>query len=185
MSQRALRTAVDGDSYEKYIACGKEALARLLDHPQVRNCPEMRGRTGCCIYLCPVDEPRHTIVWHLIGQVPEDKRDKYFAHAQEKPHRLAKHHYLMLSYECRNEAYLQYGGAIRGEKYFHGVSGLTEDADEMLALLNAHLFRDIDLRKVRDYLDRRNALEMTLHDGTKIPLKPNAFAGILYDLNNV
>ena len=93
------------------------------------------GRTGA--YFCLADVKTGLPIMVLsIGSVSPEKGEKYLANCIEKTKRLAAHPEQLSSWESRDPAKNQWGGAVRGN-YIYSLSGLPELGDEavMLALM--------------------------------------------------
>ena len=111
-------------------------------------------------YLTLMEAVNGEIVFTLpFGEIPEEKREKYYELSQEKATRLFSQVIMHLpnghttSYESRNEEENKYGGAV----YLHGYStsiilsfsGMPELIDEaMMLVLADKLARDIRLNQI-------------------------------------
>lgn len=97
---------------------------------------EWAGRSGA--YLCIADASSGLPLFiALVGEVPDDKGEKYLVFCQEKARRLAAYREHQTSYESRDPGQNKWGGAVRGGEFIFSMSGLPELGDEavMLALL--------------------------------------------------
>lgn len=94
------------------------------------------------VYLCLADSSGFPLVISAIGEVPEDKRQRYFDLCQEKALRLANNANHLSSYQTRNPEKDLWGGAIRcqEEGLIISCSGLPELADESLVMAIARDF---------------------------------------------
>ena len=100
--------------------------------------PEYERRAGgyfCLSTVCYSNAPLRVM---MVGDPPADKRAKYFELCIEKANRLIANglgpQQHKLSWQSRNEAYDQWGGAVRWGDYVFSFSGLPELADEALML---------------------------------------------------
>ncbi len=107
-------------------------------------------------WLCVIDtrkDPYGRVVLHQqIGEVPTEKVDRYKLLSLEKAQRLIRYPDHRTSYETRNPACMQYGGAIRVNGCIISFSGLPEVWDEILVLFAAwehHLTGASILQQVR------------------------------------
>lgn len=109
----------------------------------------MNGINGEIIFTIP------------FGEIPEDKRERYFKNSQEKANRLFSQinasSFLnghTSSYQSRNPDEQKYGGAIHLNGHSTSIilsfSGMPELIDEAMMLVLANkLVKDIELRNVR------------------------------------
>ena len=69
-----------------------------------------------------------------VGDVPEEKAEKYFSLCQEKARRLTKHLDHMSSWQSRVPDQEKWGGAVRMHDSILSFSGLPELGDEAIML---------------------------------------------------
>lgn len=107
-------------------------------------------------WICIVDtreDPSGRMILHQqVGQVSDEKVAKYRTFSLEKAQRLINRPDDRTSFQSRNEAAQQYGGAIRFKDYIISFSGLPELWDEALVLFIAwvyHLADGIPLGELR------------------------------------
>ncbi len=93
-------------------------------------------RTGFYLTVYDLFKPQAPALVRVIGEVPADKRSKYWFFSGEKPGRLIlnrdKGH--RSSWQSRNPDEDEWGGAALGETLAIGVSGLPELDDESVSL---------------------------------------------------
>jgi len=94
-------------------------------------------RTGAVLTIVGVSEESLFELRCMLGTAPADKRAKYWAFSMEKAQRLLAHPNHDSSFESRNEAELQYGGAVRAQTCIISLSGLPEKWDEAVTLVLA------------------------------------------------
>jgi hypothetical protein len=99
---------------------------------------DLKDRDGGC--LSYGTQEGKILFIEKIREVSPEKVEKYHSLAPEKVGRLARHPKHMLSSESRDPEKNQWGGAVRGDVYLRGFSGLTEQLDEiaMLGLALTH-----------------------------------------------
>lgn len=116
-------------------------------------CPE---RTGG--YLCLQDMKSGVpLAITVVGTCDDDeKAKKYLTFCQEKACRLQNSPHDHTSYQSRNEANLQYGGAIRGSNYIFSFSGFPELVDEAAMLVGAVLAGELVSEKAHDLAELSN-----------------------------
>lgn len=102
-------------------------------------------RKGFCFVLC-IRPGGNVILEGMVGKVRDFKQKKYYTFALEKILRLSRGPlFHNSSYETRNEANEQYGGAVRGKNYFLGISGFArEHEDEAVAMAALVLHKQMD-----------------------------------------
>ncbi len=90
-------------------------------------------------YLCVAPHMQNGVPFlvALVGTVPELKAERCRVFAEEKVARLNKHPEHVSSWQSRDPAASQWGGAIVAGDYVLSFSGLPEDADEALMLFTA------------------------------------------------
>lgn len=110
------------------VISGLETWLTLPNNPS----PEKQGG-----YLAVFDHRGHLGFVCRIGEVPDDKADKYFALAVEKGRRLISRYDHSSSFESRDPNADQWGGAVRmNNGWIFSFSGLPELADEALMLIS-------------------------------------------------
>ena len=89
-------------------------------------------------FFCLADA-RTGLPWVIaqLGEISNEKVEKYLAFCQEKARRLALHPEHTSSWQSRNPEDNQWGGAIRCGKYIYSFSGLPELGDEALMMYAA------------------------------------------------
>jgi len=96
--------------------------------------PEESRRTGG--YLTIRDARTNQILLILAcGFIPQEKISKYLHLSQEKGHRLFNFPEHNFSWESRNPANNEFGGALRGHRYIYSFSGHQEEIDETISLI--------------------------------------------------
>lgn len=96
--------------------------------------PEESRRTGG--YLTIRDAKTNQILLILAcGLIPQEKISKYLHLSQEKGQRLFSFPTHSFSWESRNPANNEFGGAIRGVRYIYSFSGHQEEIDEVIDLI--------------------------------------------------
>ena len=135
-------------------------MPRILDHARGKSGIEGRefDRRG---YLTLMDGITGNIVFTIpFGEIPEEKRQKYFELSQEKAMRLFSQVNMHLpnghttSFQSRNEENEQYGGAIyvncHSTIFILSFSGMPELIDEaMMLVLAEKLSRSVIHKSVK------------------------------------
>ena len=103
---------------------------------------DFKGKEGGMFYL--LDQAGNVLVEPTaIGKVAEDKLAKYTELCQEKASRLRQRrldgHEEWQSWESRDAENGKWGGAIFDGRYYWSFSGLTEEQDEALMVMSAHM----------------------------------------------
>ena len=96
----------------------------------------------------------------FVGSVPEEKKAKYFAFAQEKAKRLFGHPEHLTSEESKNDDLQQYGGAIRGRRYIYSFSGLPANGDSLVSRKIATTVERLGVRRQRKIAKLAGATEL-------------------------
>jgi hypothetical protein len=103
---------------------------------------DLKDRKGG--YYCVAELNGSTISVTRICVVRDEKRERYESLAQEKVQRLGQNPRHVLSLQSRDEAKDRWGGAVRGQEYLHGFSGLTERLDSLVSIGIALANKDLD-----------------------------------------
>lgn len=122
------------------------ALRNLRSNPD-------KDKYGCFIGI--VDQTTGFTVLHCrVGTIPPtydadygSKANKYRELALKKAHQLyvnAKQRGHISGWQARDDDQDQYGGAVAGARYIFGTSGLSEYGDEIVSLINADAFDEVD-----------------------------------------
>ena len=112
----------------------------------LRDVSDFEGKEGGMFCLLDEQTGEFLVEPTIIGQIVNGKAEIYTSFCQEKARRLLEHikngrdNQHWLSWESRNPDLDQWGGAICDEN-FHiwSFSGLTEEQDEALMIMSAHL----------------------------------------------
>ncbi|QQG42499.1 MAG: hypothetical protein HYW15_03265 [Candidatus Giovannonibacteria bacterium] len=75
-----------------------------------------------------------------IGNISEEKAEKYLSFCQEKAKRLAQHAEHLSSWESRCPDQNRWGGAVRVGDFIFSMSGFPELGDEAIMLATAGIY---------------------------------------------
>lgn len=111
--------------------------------------PEEDRRTGG--YLTIMDAEKGQIIAVLsVGKIPVEKQDKYLTCSIEKAFRLFEHPEHRTSWESRDDANMQYPGAIRGIEAIYSFSGHLGDVDEGMSTTTFYLMEPMGKKALPD-----------------------------------
>lgn len=121
-----------------------ECLSKVIKALDRSNIPDGKGRTGGYLALQHDTHPRPVLVV-LLGEVSDDKAERYFRNVQKKLEMLGQNPSHVSTFESRDLAKEQYGGGIRTASGWRSAfSGLPEEGDLALCLLFAKKVMSIE-----------------------------------------
>lgn len=104
-------------------------------------------------YLTIFDkEDKEILTIEKIGEIPEEKEERYKNLSREKGERLFLHQGHLCSFQSRNPEEDRYGGAIRTENLIISFSGFPEDADTLFVIEVAKLVVELEKDRTTEIL---------------------------------
>jgi hypothetical protein len=132
-------SALETNRLARAIHTANEELKELTNLAGDR----LEGRRGG--YFCLADNSGRPLLVIPVGEIAEEKSERYLRFAQEKAHRLGFFRSNSSSWQTRAEKNEMYGGAVRigtplAGSFIFSFSGLPEKWDEVLSLAIALRF---------------------------------------------
>lgn len=143
---RTITTLVErSGEFENALRVASEAVGLVIEYLDREAGQPQERRGGYFCYVAATPAGASLLVHAKIGLVCSKKEDKYRAFSLEKAARLAGRPGDRSSWQTRDEAHDQYGGAIRCKSTLGilSFSGLPEHGDEAAMLLVAIRLGDL------------------------------------------
>jgi len=124
-------------NYKKQCIKSVDLIQELIRY---FNNNKLSDKTGG--YLTVADLKGIPLFVTIIGEVSEDKAEKYFLFSHSKKVIPIVGENIMSSYQVRNPSEDIWAGSIKGEKFIYSFSGLTEYLDEICSITTSLIFGD-------------------------------------------
>lgn len=121
----------------KIVACAEWAItwANIM-------LPEEKRRSGGYLTIREAESGQIVLIL-ACGKISKEKNEMFLSFSQEKGFRLFKNPNHQTSWQSRNIANNEFGGALRGRSYIYSFSGHQEEIDEAICLITFYLLEPI------------------------------------------